>query len=218
MDAHNQDIKTILQGNRIMAVLVIDDIENAIPLARCLVRGGIFVMELALRTEASVESMKLIKENVPEMIAGVGTVLNTAQVHQVAPYADFIVTPGCNPKVIKEANELAIPIAPGIATPSDIETAAELGCRIMKLFPAEPLGGISYLNAINAPYDHLDIKYIPLGGLNIQNSAAYLQHPKILGIGGSWIAPRKLIQQQDWNRIEKNAREAIDTLGNEETL
>jgi len=217
MGNHKNNIKEILKGNKIIAVLVIDDVENAVPVAKHLIKGGINAIELALRTEASVDAVKEIKEQVPEMIVGVGTVLTPSQVDAVAPFADFIVTPGCNPSVIKAANERGIPIGPGIATPSDIEVAVELGCRVLKLFPAEPMGGIPYLNAIDAPYAHLGITYIPLGGLNFENSSTYLTHPKILAIGGSWIAPRQLIQQQNWEQIEKNALEATTMSIKEET-
>lgn len=206
-----------LKKAKIMAVLVIDDAEDAVNAAKALIDGGIFAMELALRTPASIKALHNIKKALPEMLAGIGTVLTSEQVEEVAPYADLIVTPGCNPKVIETARKHNIPIAPGISSPTDIEIAVEAGCRILKLFPAENLGGLSYLNAINAPYDHLGISYIPLGGVSSSNCKEYIHHPRILCIGGSWIAPRKLIQQKDWKKITLNAAEAMRLCNEQES-
>ncbi len=116
--------------------------------------------------------------------------------------------PGLNPRVVQRAQALGLPFAPGVATPSDIEAAVELGCRELKFFPAEPSGGMKYLTSMKAPYAHLELSFIPLGGLNAQNMASYLADPAIPAIGGSWLAPRKLIQQQDWDAITANAAEA----------
>jgi len=201
-----------------MAVLVIDDAQDAVVAAQALIDGGITAIELALRTPASIQALINIKQALPQMITGVGTVLTPEQVEQIAPYTDLIVTPGCNPKIIKTASQHNIPIAPGISNPSDIETAVELGCRIMKIFPAENLGGLSYLNAINAPYDHLGVSYIPLGGINGKNCREYSTHPKILCIGGSWIAPRKLIQSKDWKQITENAQDAMALCSEQEAV
>lgn len=203
------DLVKRIKEAKIISVLVIDDINDTLSLAKALLDGGITAIELALRTPASLKALELIKTNYPEFICGVGTVLTTEQVVAISPYADFIVTPGCNREVITEANRMNIPIAPGISTPSDVETAVSLGCRILKFFPAEALGGLNYLNAMAAPYAHLNLKYIPLGGINEKNCFEYANHPKVLAVGGSWIATPKLILNKNFGQITENAHIAM---------
>ena len=113
-----------------------------------------------------------------------------------------------NPRVIAESRRYELPFAPGICTPSDIEFALEHGCRLLKFFPAEPCGGLPYLKAIAAPYAHLGLRYIPLGGIDETNAAQYLSEPIIQAIGGSWLAPREVIQRKDWATVTENARRA----------
>ena len=152
------------------------------------------------------DAAKAIKKEVPEMMLGFGTVLTVDQVKAVADLeADFAVAPGCNPKVISHAYKLGLPFAPGVMTPTDIEIAVEHGCRILKFFPAETSGGIKHLESISAPYQYLGLKFIPLGGLNMNNAAAYLRSSLISAIGGSWLATRALIQSEDWPAITKNS-------------
>lgn len=193
----------------VVAVLVVDRVDAAVPLAKALLDGGIDAMELTLRTPEALPSLEAIGQKVPEMLAGMGTVLNARQVSEVCKSgASFGVAPGTNASVIREAQRLGLPFAPGVVTPSDIETAFELGCRILKFFPAEPSGGLSYLKNMAAPYMHLGIRFIPLGGLKAENLAAYLADPLVLAVGGSWLAPRDLIQREDWSEITRRAREA----------
>ena len=143
------------------------------------------------------------------MLAGIGTILTTGQVDEVVGAgAAFGVAPGLNRKVVEYAQSKGLPFGPGIVTPSDIEQGIELGCRTLKFFPAETAGGLSHLKNMAAPYQHLNIDFIPLGGLNTTNMRDYLASPLISAIGGSWIAKRELIAAQDWNQIEANAREA----------
>ena len=192
-----------------VAVLVIDHAEHAVPLARALLRGGIGVMELTLRTEAALPALRAITAEVPQMLAGIGTVLTPGQVDQVIEAsAAFAVAPGLNPMVLERARSKNLPFAPGIMTPTDIERAVELGCRTLKFFPAESSGGLKHLASMAAPYLHLGLDFIPLGGLNPQNMGQYLSSPLISAIGGSWIAKRHLINNQDWPAIEANARQA----------
>jgi 2-dehydro-3-deoxyphosphogluconate aldolase/(4S)-4-hydroxy-2-oxoglutarate aldolase len=133
----------------VIAVLIVDQAQDAIPLAQALLAGGIDAMELTLRTPAALDALRRIKAEVPKMLVGAGTVLTPEQVSEVAAAgADFAVSPGMNPRVVLAARELGLPFAPGIATPSDIEQAIECGCKLLKFFPAEPLGGLSYLKAI----------------------------------------------------------------------
>ena len=200
-----------LQRCGIVAVLVIDRVDDAVPLARALLDGGVDVMELTLRTPAAVAALHVIRREVPEMLAGMGTVLTPQQVAEVhAAGAAFGVAPGMNPRVIREAQRLGLPFAPGVVTPSDTEAALELGCRELKFFPAEPSGGLAYLKSLAAPYAHLGLRFLPLGGLHAGNLADYLADPLILAVGGSWLAPRKLISGQRWKEITQRVREARD--------
>ena len=193
----------------VIAVLIIDNVEDAVPVARALVDGGITVMELVLRTLAAIESLVEINKNVPEMLAGIGTILTTRQVEDVVKAgAVFGVAPGLNPDVVLRARELGLPFAPGVATPSELEKAVSLGCKEIKFFPAEAMGGLKYLKSFAAPYKHLGLRYIPLGGLNAQNMSDYLKEPLVLALGGSWVAKRELIQQKDFKSITNNALEA----------
>ena len=203
------ELKGKLSDSGVIAVITIEDAAQAAPLARVLVDEGISAMELTLRTEDALDALEAITREVPEMNAGVGTVLQASQLDEIIRRkALFAVAPGCNPNVIKGALERKFPFGPGIGSASEIETALELGCRVLKLFPAEPLGGVSYLKSLNAPYSFLDLKYIPLGGLNAKNMTSWLERPEILAIGGSWIAPKDMINNKDWKGIAANAREA----------
>jgi len=195
---------------RVVAVLVIDREDDAVPLAEALLEGGVKVMELTLRTEAAMGALKKIRAQVPDMIAGIGTILTPDQAKEVRDAdGSFGVSPGLNPNVMEAARDCGLPFAPGIVTPSDIEQALGYDCQVLKFFPAEPSGGLNYLNAIAAPYQHLGIKYMPLGGVNLQNMGDYLSNQHVAAIGGSWIAPRNLIADHDWETIRKNAREAV---------
>ena len=198
-----------IAGAGIVAVLVIDDAADAVPLARALLEGGVGVMELTLRTPAALDALRHIRREVPEMVAGIGTILNVDQLHAAHEAgAAFGVSPGCNPRLLSAARDVAFSFGPGIATPTDIEIAVEHGCRLLKFFPAEQLGGLSYLRAMAAPYAHLGLCYIPLGGLTEANAGTYLSDPLIAAIGGSWIAPRDAIKSNEWELITSNARAA----------
>lgn len=197
----------------IVAVLVIDRAEDAVPLAKALLAGGVDVMELTLRTPAALDALKAIRADVPEMLAGVGTILTTDQVKQVVEAgAAFGVAPGVNPRILAAAREARLPFAPGIVTPSDIEASLEHGCKILKFFPAEPSGGLAYLKAMAAPYAHLGLKFVPLGGLNAKNMASYLADPQVAALGGSWLAPRDLIKAGEWDKITGLAAEAVQII------
>jgi 2-dehydro-3-deoxyphosphogluconate aldolase/(4S)-4-hydroxy-2-oxoglutarate aldolase len=202
-----------IHDNGVIAVLVIDRAEDAVPLAQALLKGNVNIMELTLRTPAAIDALKEIKANVPEMVVGIGTILNPDQVRQVDEAgAVFGVAPGLNPNVVQAAQKAGLPFYPGVATPSDIEKAVEMGCRTLKFFPAEACGGLNYLKNMAAPYAHLDLKYIPLGGLNASNFRQYLESSLVIGVGGSWIATRQLIKNQDWDTITQNSLEATQII------
>ena len=197
-----------MSASGVIATFAIDHESHAVPLAEALWEGGITAIELTLRTPAALGALQAICKEVPQLLVGVGTILTPDQVHQVkATGAAFGVAPGLNPRVIATAREVGLPFAPGIATPSELEQAIEHGCRLVKFFPAEPLGGLAYLRSMSAPYAHLGIEYIPLGGIQSENMMGYLHEPNVLAVGGTWIANRQLMAQQDWSRIRDRAAE-----------
>ncbi|MCA9216853.1 MAG: bifunctional 4-hydroxy-2-oxoglutarate aldolase/2-dehydro-3-deoxy-phosphogluconate aldolase [Planctomycetales bacterium] len=208
------EISARIEACGVVAVLVIDDAAHAVSLAKSLLEGGIDVMELTLRTPAAIEALTTICRDVPEMLAGIGTILTKQQVVDVVEAgAKFGVAPGLNPNVVSEAQRLGLPFAPGIATPSDVESAIELGCRELKFFPAEPSGGLTYLKSLAAPYAHLGVRYVPLGGVNIDNLPTYISDANIMAVGGSWLAPRSDINSENWQVITDRAsaaRRAVD--------
>jgi 2-dehydro-3-deoxyphosphogluconate aldolase/(4S)-4-hydroxy-2-oxoglutarate aldolase len=198
-----------LYNTGVIAVLMIDDVVDAVPLARALLAGGVDGIELTLRTAVAMQALRSIRAELPEMMVGVGTILSPQQVREVKEAgASFGVSPGMNPRVVSEAVRLGLAFAPGVCTPTDIELAVEQGCRLMKFFPSEPSGGLPYLRTIAAPFAHLGVKYIPLGGVNAENAERYLREPSVQALGGSWLAPRELIARKNWEAITANAREA----------
>jgi 2-dehydro-3-deoxyphosphogluconate aldolase/(4S)-4-hydroxy-2-oxoglutarate aldolase len=193
----------------VIAVLVIDDAQDALPLAQSLLRGGVRSIELTLRTDAALESIRRIRAELPEMTVGVGTILSPRQIDQVVQAGgSFGVSPGTNPRTIAAAKKADLPFAPGVCTPTDIELALESGCKILKYFPSEPCGGLGYLRSIAAPFEHLGVSFIPLGGVALSNAETYLREPLVHAIGGSWIAPRLTIRQRAWQVITENAAQA----------
>lgn len=193
----------------IIAVLTVEDANDAVDLARLLLDNGIQGMELTLRTGAAMDALQAIQRSVPEMFAGVGTILTPQQVQDVkASGAAFGVAPGYNRDVVAAAASAGLPFAPGISTPSELEVAYSQGCNVLKFFHAEGMGGVKYLKSINGPYGHLGLQYIPLGGVGPHNLRDYLNLNEVLAIGGSWIAPVELIRAKDWTAIARNAKEA----------
>lgn len=211
-----ESIAERIRASKIIAVVVIDEVSDAVPLAGSLLAGGIDAIELTLRTPTAFESLSAIRAECPEMLAGLGTVLTAGQVAQaVEGDAAFAVAPGFNPEVVRAAAAAGLPFAPGIVTPGDIEGAVALGCRLLKFFPAEASGGIAYLKSMCAPYAHLGLEYIPLGGLDENNFSDYLALGNVPAVGGSWIAPRPLIKAREWSRITLNAKQATTKLAKE---
>lgn len=199
-----------ISSTGLVAVLILEDPAQALPLAQALWDGGIRALELTLRTPAAMESLRLLRREMPEMLTGAGTVLTPAQVLEVKEAdASFAVSPGTNRRVLAAAQEAGLSFAPGVATPSDIETALEFDCQLLKFFPAEPGGGISYLQSMAAPYAHLGLRYIPLGGVHAANLAQYAALPLVAAIGGSWLAPKDRLRAGDWAGIAQLAREAL---------
>ncbi|MBO4515065.1 MAG: bifunctional 4-hydroxy-2-oxoglutarate aldolase/2-dehydro-3-deoxy-phosphogluconate aldolase [Lachnospiraceae bacterium] len=195
----------------IVPVVKIDRAEDALPLAKALCAGGLPCAEVTFRTDAAAEAIKIMTEHFPNMCVGAGTVLNAAQVDAaVAAGAKFIVSPGLNPRTVKYCQEKGVPITPGTSSPSDIEQAIELGLEVVKFFPAEQSGGLAKIKAMAAPY--VNMKFMPTGGINAKNLTSYLDFPKIIACGGSWMVPGDLINAGEWDKIEQLTREAVQTM------
>lgn len=202
-----------LKKARIVAVLAVNDPAGAVDLAKALCDGGVTALEMTLRTQRALECVSAIAGAGLPLTLGVGTILTPEQAREAKSRgADFGVSPGCNVRVIDAAAEAGLPFAPGIMTPSEIEQALEHGCKLMKFFPAESSGGMKHLQSMAAPYKHLGISFIPLGGLKLSNMKSYTDSPLVTAIGGSWIAPTSLIDAKDWAQIRKNAEEAVANL------
>jgi 2-dehydro-3-deoxyphosphogluconate aldolase/(4S)-4-hydroxy-2-oxoglutarate aldolase len=175
-----------------------------------LLAGGVTAVEVTLRTSQALDALVAMCEGVPELTVGAGTVLEERQVEQVKRAgAAFAVAPGCSPSIIQAAHSAGLPFAPGVATPSDIEQAMRLGCRILKFFPAEPSGGLGYLKAVAAPYAHLGIQFIPLGGLREEHIKGYAEEPSVLAVGGSFIATPEALSARDFAAVTERAKNAV---------
>jgi 2-dehydro-3-deoxyphosphogluconate aldolase / (4S)-4-hydroxy-2-oxoglutarate aldolase len=193
----------------VIAVLVIERAEDAGPVAAALAAGGVQAVELTLRTPVALECIGPIRDAAPEMMVGVGTILRPQQVQDVAAAgAAFGVAPGMNPATVAEARRLGLPFAPGVCTPTDIELALQADCSLLKFFPCEPSGGLPYLRSIAAPFAHLGVRFIPLGGIDPSNAQSYLSDPLIHAVGGSWLAPSALIRDRAWSEITARAAAA----------
>lgn len=193
----------------IVPVVVLDDVNDAEPLASALLKGGLPCAEITFRTDAAEESIKIISEKFPEMLIGAGTVLTIEQVERaVAAGAKFIVSPGINPKVVEYCVKKNIPIIPGTCNPSNVETALEYGLNVVKFFPAEASGGIKYIKAIAAPY--CGVRFMPTGGINEDNIIDYLKYNRIIACGGSWMVKSDLIKSGDFERIERMTKDACN--------
>ena len=209
MNSQNDMAQKICEA-QIIGVVVFEREGEVAPTIEALLQGRVRAVEVALRSPYALSAVELVKQKYPEILLGVGTVLTPKQVEQVAQVADFAVAPGLNRRVIEAASKVGLPFYPGIATASEIEAALEYDLRLLKYFPAEPLGGLPYLQSINAPYAHLGLRYIPLGGVKPQNLPHYWQSPLTAAVGGSWLASRKLIAAKDWDRIRRQAEEATN--------
>jgi 2-dehydro-3-deoxyphosphogluconate aldolase/(4S)-4-hydroxy-2-oxoglutarate aldolase len=201
-----------LTHKKIVPVTVIEDAELAAPLAETLLEAGLDVIEITFRTGCAAESVKRISEKFPEMLVGAGTLLNPYQVDKAMDAgAKFAVTPGTNPQVVEYAHGKGLPLSPGVITPSEIEKAIAMGCSVLKFFPAEAAGGASFLKALAGPYQHTGVKFIPTGGINLENMKDYLRlHNLVAGVGGSWMVDKKLIKEKNWTEIKERTQQALE--------
>lgn len=199
------DVIATLRRLKIVPIIVIDDPANAVPLARALLEGGIACAEITFRTAAAAEALRRISAELPDLLLGAGTVLTTEQAAWAkAAGAQFVVSPGLNPRVVDYCLTHKLPVYPGVCTPTEIEAALAKGLRVLKFFPAEAIGGLRYLKAISAPFG--DIEFIPAGGINAANLAAYLGFEQVVACGGTWMAPSEWIAHGEFDRIREGAR------------
>ena len=193
----------------VVPVVVLDDAEDAAPLAEALVKGGIPCAEVTFRTEAAEESIRIMSEKYPEMLVGAGTVLTTEQVDRaVAAGAKFIVSPGFDPEIVDYCMEKNIPVFPGCVSPSEVAQAVKRGLKVVKFFPAEQAGGLAMLKAMAAPYTML--KFMPTGGINTKNLKEYLGFSKIPCCGGSWMVKGDMIKNKEFDKITEMTKEAVE--------
>jgi len=193
---------------RILPVIVIDDPDNAIPLARALNDGGLPCAEITLRTPRALEALRRIASELPEMLIGAGTVLTPAQAAEArAAGARFAIAPGFNAGVVEFCQSVDLPVFPGVCTPTEIEMALGAGLTVLKFFPAEPVGGLAFLKAVAAPYT--TVSFIPSGGIGPSNLASYLTFPRVVACNGSWMAPNDWIAAGQFDRIRDTTRAAV---------
>ena len=206
------NIESILK-QRLVCVAVIDQVDDAVPLAEALLAGGLNCIEVTFRTAGAVESIKRIREKLPAMVVGAGTLLTQYQVQQaVDAGAQFGVSPGLNESVISTAATCGIPIFPGVMTPTEVDRALNLKCKTLKFFPAEAAGGVTMLKALAGPFGHTGVKFIPTGGITAATLPNYLAIPQVAAVGGSWMAERKLVAEKTWAKITALTAEAMKTI------
>jgi 2-dehydro-3-deoxyphosphogluconate aldolase/(4S)-4-hydroxy-2-oxoglutarate aldolase len=191
----------------VIPVITIEEAKAAVPLARALVAGGLRVIEITLRTAAAVESARAIIAEVPEALVGIGTVLTAKDLEQAAALgAAFAISPGQSAELLDAAAAGDLPFAPGIQTASDLIACVTRGFDLVKFFPAVPAGGLPALSALAGPFPQM--RYCPTGGISEANVAQWLAHPKVVAVGGSWVAPSADIKAGNWGSIESRARAA----------
>ena len=208
----NLDIRRVLGGNVIIPVVTLDRLEDAVPMAEALVAGGIPAIEMTLRTEAGFAAIEQISKKVKGAIVGAGTITKPTEVSAAKDAgAVFGVSPALFPDVIKAASTARLPYMPGIMTATEAMQAATLGCKVLKLFPAEPAGGIKLLKALAGPFPNL--LFCPTGGIGPTQAPDYLCLPNVIALGGSWLTPAEAMKAKDWAAIRKLAAEAAALTG-----
>ncbi len=198
----------VLQISPIVPVVVIENIKDAVPLAQSLIEGGIPIIEVTLRSSCALEAIELIAKNVPKMHVGAGTILNLTQLEQAQNRgAEFLISPGLTPSLLEHAKKKDMPLIPGVSSSSEVMQALELGYNTLKFFPAEYCGGVKLLNAFNGPFK--GVKFCPTGGISADNMRSYLNLENVLCVGGSWLTPKDLIQNKEWDKITEICKRAL---------
>ncbi|ADI35161.1 2-dehydro-3-deoxyphosphogluconate aldolase/4-hydroxy-2-oxoglutarate aldolase [Helicobacter pylori v225d] len=198
----------VLQISPIIPVVVIEDIKDAVPLAQSLIEGGIQIIEVTLRSSCALEAIELIAKNVPKMRVGAGTILNPTQLEQAQNRgAEFLISPGLTIKLLEHAKKKDMPLIPGVSSSSEVMQALELGYSALKFFPAEYCGGVKLLNAFSGPFK--GVKFCPTGGISTDNMHSYLNLENVLCVGGSWLTPKNLIQNKEWDKITEICKRSL---------
>ncbi|KHL85594.1 bifunctional 4-hydroxy-2-oxoglutarate aldolase/2-dehydro-3-deoxy-phosphogluconate aldolase [Helicobacter pylori] len=198
----------VLQISPIVPVVVIENIKDAVPLAQSLIEGGIPIIEVTLRSNCALEAIELIAKNVPKMRVGAGTILNLTQLEQAQNRgAEFLISPGLTPSLLEHAKKKNMPLIPGVSSSSEVMQALEWGYSALKFFPAEYCGGVKLLNAFNGPFK--GVKFCPTGGVSADNMRSYLDLENVLCVGGSWLTPKDLIQNKEWDKITEICKRAL---------
>ncbi|WQZ09292.1 bifunctional 4-hydroxy-2-oxoglutarate aldolase/2-dehydro-3-deoxy-phosphogluconate aldolase [Helicobacter pylori] len=198
----------VLQISPIVPVVVIENIKDAVPLAQSLIEGGIPIIEVTLRSSCALEAIELIAKNVPKMRVGAGTILNPTQLEQAQNRgAEFLISPGLTIKLLEHAKKKDMPLIPGVSSSSEVMQALELGYSALKFFPAEYCGGVKLLNAFNGPFK--GVKFCPTGGISADNMRSYLNLENVLCVGGSWLTPKNLIQNKEWDKITEICKRVL---------
>lgn len=205
-------LEPVLTAAPVVPVVIVDDLKNAVPMAKALVAGGLTAIEVTLRTSAAMEAIKAIAAEVEGANVGVGTVLTGQQLEAAMKAgATFAVSPGATEKLLDAAADLPIPLLPATATVSEMMALIERGYRFAKFFPAEPAGGAKYISALYSPIPQL--RFCPTGGVTPESAKVYLKLPNIVCVGGSWMLPKDKIAAGDWAGITALAREAAALRG-----
>lgn len=203
-----EQARAILQAAPMMPVMVIHELDHAVPLAQALLDGGISVFEVTLRTEAGLHAISVIKEALPESIVGVGTVTNVDDLNRsVSAGAEFIISPGVTDSLLDAGSKCGVPIIPGVSTVSELMMCLQRGINTMKFFPAEASGGVKTLKAFAGPFP--DVAFCPTGGISPKNLAEYLVQPNVYTVGGSWILPDDVVKAQDWEKVTALTKAAV---------
>ena len=207
MGAKTDKLLSVLKLQPVVPVLIVEDAASAVPLARALVKGGLKAIEITMRTEAALDAVTRVAQEVEGAVAGAGTILNPAHFQAaVAAGAQFIVSPGTTQELLDEAAKSEIPLLPGAATASEVMALRQEGYSVLKFFPAEQAGGASYLKSLSSPL--AGTMFCPTGGISLKNARDYLSLPNVICVGGSWVAPKELVAAGDWDGITRLAEEA----------
>ncbi|MFQ3671806.1 MAG: bifunctional 4-hydroxy-2-oxoglutarate aldolase/2-dehydro-3-deoxy-phosphogluconate aldolase [Verrucomicrobiia bacterium] len=207
-------LETVLAKHRLVPVVILEDAGRAVDLAGALLEAGLDVMEITFRTKGAAEALRRVVEGCPGMVAGAGTLLDGEQVRRAADAgAAFGLAPGLDEATVGVAQGVGLPFVPGVMTPSEVQRGLSLGCRLQKFFPAEAAGGAPFLKALEGPFAHCGVRFIPTGGVNAENAAGYLKLSSVMALGGSWFVDRRLTEAGDWAAITRLTREALAVTG-----
>lgn len=210
-ESTQQKLAALFREARVIPVLTIERLEDAVPLARALVAGGVRTLEVTLRTPVAIDAAKAMIAEVPEAIVGIGTIVSAADLSQAERLgARFGISPGATPELLRAAAQSPLPFAPGIATASELMQALAHGFELVKFFPAEQAGGIKGLRALGGPFPRA--RFCPTGGVGDANAASWLAEPNVVAVGGSWLCPPAEVRAGNWSGITAMCERAMKSL------